>query len=53
MIFKGEKKTRVSDDATHRREDTTNATGEKRGAAQNTPTGDDGAGSKRVRKFCS
>ena len=48
MRVRNQKKTSVSDGATRRPEDTTMATGEERGTAQNTPTGDDGAGSKPV-----
>ena len=48
MSVRNQKKTRASDGAIRRLEDTTKATGEEISTAQNTPTGDDGVGSKLV-----
>ena len=54
MRVRNQKKTRVSDSATNRPEDTTKANWEERGTAQYIPNDDDGVGSKPVnRKFCS
>ena len=48
MRVRNQKKMRVLDGATRRPKDMTKATGEERGTAQNTPDGNDGAGSKPV-----